>query len=290
MGRGFSFFRNNDGTRSAVVTESLGKDAVSELNSECISHIELNVAKGWHGGSIAFLKAIDVLKKLSIVGGAVEDFSIIESLKDLQELRLQSVTCKRLQLRQLIGLESLVLGIGKGELQLPGSDSLESLAWNGGSTNNIVEQLRHVGNLRTLSLVGNRLESLDSLSSKAVIEDLRLVMMPKLKDCVFLNTMPHLRKLYVDTCKGFSSIQPLSYLKKLESLVLDNVGKVETLYPVFSLHRLEEVIFCENTNIIDGKIRMLCELPLLRKVAFANRRHYDCKLYDLLSVLGDKFK
>jgi hypothetical protein len=64
-------------------------------------------------------------------------------------------------------------------------------------------------------------------------------------------------------------------LSQLRSLDISNLGEVRSLSPIKNLKKLEELHFYENTNIVDGDIRLLSRLRSLNDVRFMNRRHYN---------------
>jgi hypothetical protein len=90
-------------------------------------------------------------------------------------------------------------------------------------------------------------------------------------------TLPSLRRVKLERCKvpdlGF-----LSGAGALRQLELEGCGAIASLAGLAGLPRLEVLLISGNTNIVDGDLEMLYQLPALREVALERGRpHYSRK-------------
>jgi hypothetical protein len=113
---------------TVVVTEVPTDTAVDELNRLGDLQIELNVAKGWRGGSLRFLKNLKNLKGLIVIGGVNIDIDVIQELTGLVRLGLPAGIRHTIDLSQLEMLEYLNLDSIKAPVNLP-RNSLKKIGW-----------------------------------------------------------------------------------------------------------------------------------------------------------------
>jgi Leucine-rich repeat (LRR) protein len=97
----------------------------------------------------------------------------------------------------------------------------------------------------------------------------------KLLSLAGLETLTNLEGLEITHCSKIHDIAPIGQLKKLERLDLSNNGKLESLRPLISLKALRELYFCASTNVVDGNIELIEELPNISRISFQNRKHYN---------------
>ena len=266
---------------SKVVVSDVPTDsAIDDLNKLGDLQIELNVAKGWRGGSLKFLKKLKNLKGLIVIGGVNSDVEVIQELTGLVRLDLPGGNRLSFDLSQLEMLEYLNLDSVKAAINLP-RNSLKKIGWYCPKQRDI-DSLRKNEGLTHVEFLQSRAEDLTVLG-EFDLQYLRLAGFSKLMDFSFIRNLENLRYLDIDTCKGLSSLDIVENCKELEFLAIDNVGTIESLLPVQNCQKLKVCSFVESTNVLDGKIRFLNELSQLETVAFRERRHYDAKRVDLPS-------
>jgi hypothetical protein len=66
------------------------------------------------------------------------------------------------------------------------------------------------------------------------------------------------------------------------------MGKIPTLRFLSRLQNLEEIIFWEDTNVVDGDVGLLLKLPKLKNAGFRNRRHYTYRVEEVNRLLQSK--
>ncbi len=262
-----------------VVSEVPMETAVDDLNKMGDLQIELNVAKGWLGGSLKFLKSLKNLKGLIIVGGVNSDIDVVQDLTSLVRLDLPGGSCHPLDLSHLEMLKDLYLDSVKAPIKLP--RNLRKIGWYCPKQSDI-DRLQKNEGLTHVGFLQSRAEDL-SVLGEFDLQSLRLAGFSKLKDFSFIRRLESLRYLDIDTCKGFSNLRVVENCSELEFIAIDNVGSIESLSPVNNCPKLKVISFVDSTDILDGKIRFLNQFPKLETVAFRERRHYDAKRADLPS-------
>ena len=265
---------------TVVVTEVPTDTGVDDLNGLGDLRIELNVAKGWRGGSLRFLKNLKNLKGLIVIGGVNSDVDVVQDLTGLVRLRLPAGIRHSLDLSQLEMLEDLYIDSAKAPINLP-RNSLRKIGWYCPKQRDI-DSLRKLEGLTHVGFLQSRAEDL-SVLGEFELQYLQLAGFSKLMDFSFIRKLNSLRYLEIDTCKGISNLSMVENCRELEILVVDNIGPMESLLPVQNCQKLKVISFVDRTNILDGKIRFLNQFPLLETVAFQERRHYDAKRVDLPS-------
>ena len=78
-------------------------------------------------------------------------------------------------------------------------------------------------------------------------------------------------------------------MKNLRELLVLDCGPIESLAPLRGVP-LETLFFYESTNIRDGDLGVLLDLPHLKGTAFADRRHYSHKLKEIEAVLATRVR
>lgn len=188
---------------TVVVTEVPTNTAVDDLNSLGDLRIELNVAKGWRGGSLRFLKNLKNLKGLIIIGGDNSDIDVGQELTGLVRLDLPAGIRHSLDLSQLEMLEYLNLDSVKAPINLP-RNSLKKIGWYCPKQRDI-DSLRKNEGLTHVGFLQSRAEDL-SVLGEFDLQYLRLAGFSKLMDFSFIRNLDNLRYLDIDTCKGLSSL------------------------------------------------------------------------------------
>jgi len=131
--------------------------------------------------------------------------------------------------------------------------------------------------LRTLKLFNAKVRSLRGLEHAPQLTYLRLVMLGRLGDISTLTRLKYLRTLYIQQCRGFGDLEPISKMESLEELILDCVKEVPTIGPIKDLHMLRKFVFLGSTFIGDGDLSYLDGLSRLECVSFRDRKQYNRK-------------
>jgi hypothetical protein len=240
--------------------------------------IRLSSSAGWKEDSIEFLPTLDGLgiRGVEVYSLRVKDLSPINEMTRLEFLGIETSAGAHPELGKLSSLKALCLD-----------------RWYGNSASlNECRQLEYVNlaevphcDLQWLrpckvlrSIVLHRCRKLHNLTGIEVlpmIRQIELFRCPRLDDITALGSAQSLEEVEFDSCSLIRDIEPIGELHHLRRLLLNNCGGIKSLLPLRTCKKLERVLFIESTNIEDGNLAPLLDLPLLRDVSCANRRHYS---------------
>jgi hypothetical protein len=246
------------------------------MRRDDVRELYLNHARGWSGATLDFLETIPELVAFSILDFTIKDVTPIHRLSALRSLEV-STYCKTLiDFHRFPELERCVF------YWRSGSESLferEALRWlflhrYSGSTSDPFAGL--IG-LQELSIANSELREIESLAALKSLRCLGLYNLKKLVSLRGLEELAQLDALEVNGCKGIRQIDELAALVHLRRLQLNDDGPIASLSPLRGASGLEEVLFYESTNVLDGDLSPLAELPRLQHISFQNRRHYSHK-------------
>ncbi|MDB4802610.1 hypothetical protein OAH05_01650 [bacterium] len=135
-----------------------------------------------------------------------------------------------------------------------------------------------------------------SLSGMETLEDLRyfeLAYAPKLESLEGLASgQKELRELDIQNAKKLSSYQPISELNLLRRLRLSSCAPMANLNWTKGLNFLDSFSFVE-TNVENGDLSPLLQLPKLRYIGTMDKKHYNYKcdvLNEMLSQRAEEAK
>jgi len=276
MQSGFLIENRPDGAH-ALVHRPLAPDEVKSLRSLNVSTVEIVDAKGWIGGSIAFVREMDFIERLCIRSMLVPaaQLSSVESLIHLKVLEIATCCRTPIDFSGFRQLERCVLKWRKGCESLFDCGQLTSLVIMCYREPQL--PIQNLIALERLQILDSSTKTLDFLRQLKSLRRMRLGALHCLRDTQDIGYATGLQYLDIDRCSGFSSILEFKKLEKLLYLCLNDIGTIESLQPLRALLELESVFFWGNTKVNDGRIEFLRELPRFSYVSFANRRHYDCK-------------
>jgi hypothetical protein len=237
------------------------------------------------------------LPDLSILEGVVDELNVVTlnlrsdaavvSLPGLKALSLQSYARNPLDLRRFQHLERLSLIWRPGAERLFQATALGSLSITGYPFADLaplhrltgLQQLTIRNSRKLLTLAG--VEALGALTELSLRDDRSLGTLDP------LGTAPcRLRKLWVQSCRKLTSIEPVRGQSELEYFDLTEDGRIDSLAPLAGLQKLRRFLFYESTVIADGDLSVLLQLPSLTETAFADRRHYSHHNDDLGAQLA----
>jgi len=137
-----------------------------------------------------------------------------------------------------------------------------------------IAPLEALVNLKTLRVKTSALRTLAGIERLCQLQTLEFGGLVKLEDISSVRTLGDLRTLRIDTSRKIGHLGAVTPLSHLRILGINNCGKIQSLAPIRGLRELEDFTFLESTDIVDGDLSVLLELPRLREVAFQSRRHY----------------
>jgi Leucine-rich repeat (LRR) protein len=252
--------------------------------SNHIKDIYANIAFGWPGYDLAFLKDLADLLSLEVLTSSVENLPVIQCLSKLRFLSLGLVITERVDFSHFPELEEVHLGWSPKAESVFGCTSLRKvLMTNYRSKGGDLSAFCSLSNLECLWLKVCNIIRIGDLSRLTHLRELEINRATKLESSDGVEVLHELRQLHIETCRRITRIDPIGRLENLERLLLPNDGAIESIKPLRKLKKLRRFSFYESTNIMDGDLTPLKELPHLEHVAFQERRHYNLKRKDLPS-------
>ena len=269
-----------DKNRMAVISQPLDDKCVGELRELQVNSVEIVDGKGWMGGSIAFVSKMDFVEHLYVrtMLAPAHDIKAIESMSQLKTLQFQTYCKSSIDFENLPNLQRCSLLWRKGCESLFGKVNLRSLALVGYRNSRL--PIDRLNRLETLIILDSSIDSIEFVRGMSELRQLRLAALRRLVHTESISAPSNLEFLDIDSCRGFSRIDAIASLSSLIYLCLLNIGDVESLKPLLALTKLEAFFFYEKTNVLDGDVALLHKLDKLQYIAFANRRHYNCKRED----------
>ena len=244
------------------------------VGKEHIPVVRLSAAMGWRGTDLHFLRELSNLRGVEIYAPEVRDASVIASLHGLQLVGLDCDLRTPIDFGELQELEVVKArwtGAIRSLLHSSGLKHLNLSNWPGDD----LESLGSMSRLTKLQLTSRKLRSLRGIDALKSLEWLDLHACPKLTSLEGIRCCRSITHLEVTSCKAVHEISEIGELGALRELHLDDSGELESLEPVRGCQLLEKLSFFGTTRILDGKISALEDLPRLKTVRFAPRRHYD---------------
>lgn len=271
---------------SVLVARSAWNDKMTEaISKRGIQELEINYAKGFAGKDLSFLEALSGITTLTLIHRTIDDISPIHHLHDLRALVVHTYCKTEIDFKQFPALEQCTLEWRAKAGSIFSCATLKKLFINSYSGKD-TEKFARLLNLESLSLANAGVRSLEGLASLKHLTFLGLYNLRKLESLAGIESLGSVDHLEINGCKSVRSIEPVAALKKLKKFHLCDAGLIESLRPLNSLSDLEEVLFYDSTDILDGDLGWLAELPRLKKVAFADRSHYTLNGRELEMRLG----
>jgi len=276
--KGIEFKEGEWGTK-AVIRSEWQDSFVNILLGKRTMELELNDGKGWFGTNIDFLRYLPQLKSLDILRLPLDSIEPIHYLNELVELGLTTYSDTPVNFGSFPKLEHCGFEWIKGSDSLFDCKSLKTLGLNNYKKKNS-EPFSKLVNLKKLTLLNSGIESLAGIAKLSGLTYLSIANLGNLASLDGIQNLGSLEVLEIQRCKNINRISEIFELNKLERLLILDSGDIDSIHGIENLVNLEEFIFYESTNIIDGDISPVLELKKLKSISFQNRRHYTHKRED----------
>lgn len=248
------------------------------MNGSQTKGLILNLSKGWKGRDYEFLKDLEFVEVLDVVGTEAENLAAICEMPRLAEVNLTlTKPTETVPFSQLKTLKYAYLLWWNGAKDIVNSKSLEMLYLD-------KPKLKDFGvfsgltALRSLTLANCPLSSLDWLEDHRGLEVLEFLNCRKLSDFSKIGVCADLKRLVISGSKELHDLEFLRGLSELEVLNLTDDKEIGSLSPLTFLQNLKAFTFAGSTNVVDGDLSPLVGLPKLAMLQFYERRHYSHKL------------
>lgn len=271
------------GTKAVI--KGIWKDSyLNFLLENEVQELELNDGKGWIGQNLEFLKDLPDLKSIIIIDLKIISIEPIHYLKELVSLKVITYNKDPINFKSFPKLVECGFEWIKGSESLFEMSNLKKLFINRYNKNDS-DVFSKLVNLESLSILNSQIENLLGISSLRKLQNLRLGNLKKISTLQGLENLKDLETLEIQKCKGILDVSVIFNLTKLKQLFLIDMGNISSINGIENLTSLNEFLFYESTNISDGDLIPLKNLPSLRKISFQNRKHYTLKREDFVSGL-----
>lgn len=275
MSRRVEFFTDASGAWRASLRGPWSSDLVQRLRDENVSTLALIRTEGFRAENLDFLGELEFLTGLLVIDGMIRNVRGIEQLPQLEYLELRTYATTPLDFSSFPKLNWCHIDWIKGSESIFECPSIEHLGiWRFSATN--LQEVGNLASLRSLQISqGTRLTSCDDIEGCRNLTEVHLGYLPNLRSFAALGLLKNLEVLMIETCRGVDDLEFVHPLTKLKKLVIGNCKEIRSLEPTRGLDQLERLEFWESTNVLDGDMSVLLELPRLNEARFRNRRHYS---------------
>ncbi|HFE46807.1 MAG TPA: hypothetical protein ENJ18_15175 [Nannocystis exedens] len=247
-----------------------------------IKELELNYAKGWKAEALEFLRQIERLEVLEIIDWTTNDVAAVNDVPSLRRLKVFTYCKTALDFSRWPRLEECALEWRPRAASLFEHRGIKKLfinKWNRGRDLTDFSGMTQLESLRLYS--PTRLESLRGVESLSRLRWFELARATRLTSLAGIESLADLEHLELHTCRKIRDVSPVGALRRLREFYLRNCGEIESITPLRGLQELEQFLFDESTNVLDGDLSPLKDLPRLNSVAFMERPHYSLTRKDL---------
>ena len=257
-----------------VMHTAWSNEALVAAKENQIKELELNHAKGWRRTELLFLRDLeDRLRSFSILDFNIDDISPVNCLSQLRVLRINTYCNTRIDFNLFPHLRYCYLEWRAKASSVFEHAGIEKLFINKYPKRDF-DAFSAMSGLRELSLTSSKLETCAGIEYLAKLSFLGIYFARKLRTIDGIQNLKMLTKLEINNCPSLHDISLVGELLKLEHLALCTNQKIDTIKSLRNLKNLETFLFYESTNIEDGDLSPLEELPNLKTVAFQERSHY----------------
>ena len=148
-----------------------------------------------------------------------------------------------------------------------------------------MSDLADITRLDRLEIVRTNVRSLDGIETLEDLQILNIFYGSKLETLEALsNGLPAMRELSLENCNKIEDYSPIAQVERLRRLKLSTCAAMLDLAWTKGMDYLDFFSFVE-TNVKNGNLSPLLDLPRLRYVGTVNRRHYSHKCEELIALL-----
>jgi Leucine-rich repeat (LRR) protein len=250
-------------------------DFIDVISKENISVLRLSHSAGWKEKDISFLEKLQDagLRGVEVYAWDVKDITPLQFIPGLEYLGLQCKFTKAPDFSSFDQLKICKLLWRPKAKTVFGCSGLKLL--------NVVnypdEDLKNLKNmigLRRLQITSRKLVSLAGIESLKGLRILDLAECPKVESLVGVGNCQELQVVELENCKKVNDVSSLGELANLRDVVLTDCGKIKSLQPLAKCRFLESLTFAGDTNVEDGELTPLLDIPELKKMWFVDKRHY----------------
>ena len=239
-----------------------------------ITSLRLSYSAGWTERDISFVRNLKNIRSLEIYNWDVTDISPLAEITQLEKLGIECNYKKSIDFSQFMKLHTLLLRWRPKSENIFDATSIQNLSITNFPYENLTK-MNKLDKLESLKLTSKKLLTLNGAENLSNLTSIDLFRCPSLTSLEGVQGAAKLRVIELDTCKKVNDLAPLGDLSELRSVTLNNCEAIKTLLPLRKCHQIETLFLTESTNIEDGSISVFNELPNIKTMWFANRKHYS---------------
>ncbi|WP_133125888.1 hypothetical protein [Thalassospira marina] len=261
-----------------VLTSPWTDDFIDIITEEKIVAVRITEKAAGKGGDISFIEKLKDIGLLSmeIFAWSVRDLTPLTFFPGLEVLGIQCDFVKAPDFSNFSQLRILKLIWRPKATTVFYCSSLEEI--------NIVNfpdedlgKLSGMTELKRLQLTSRKLLSLSGIEFLEKLQVFDGAYCTKLRGLAGLEKCKNIQVVELQACRKICDVSELGELNNLKDVFLIDCGKIGSLQSLDNCGNLENLFFPGDTNILDGELTALFEMPKLKKLTFANRRHYSHK-------------
>ena len=247
-------------------------------------------SEGFEVDNIKIVEKFSMFKGLEICSH-FSNLSFIETLSQLEYLKIFGLVGHDLSLNSEINvdlsnlkkLKFLTLPIirhNKENYDFQDCSSLKHFFWptHYKANSSFIESIGNLIHLQTLSMHRPKFETLDGIGDLSSLKYLEVDYAKSLTDISELAGCPSLIGLDLQNCPNVTDLSALRDLKELKILHIWNCQSIESLSWLKD-SQIEYLNFY-SSNILDGDLSFISNMPDLKYLRFQNKRHYNKKMND----------
>jgi hypothetical protein len=151
-----------------------------------------------------------------------------------------------------------------------------------------LRDLADMTRLEQLVIAQTNIGSIDGLQTLEDLRYLEIHYASQLRSVAAVTgEMVDIREIAFSKLKKVESYQPLASIQKLRRLIVSDCAPMNDLKWTKGLNHLDFFSFV-NTNVKDGDLSPLLELPAIRYIGTLNKRHYNFKADELNARLAQR--
>lgn len=285
---GHGLVHDDDGWERWVLNGFWRSEYADQIRDSGLLALELNEVRGFEGYDLGFLSDIPELLELWVVHHHLDDDSGISQCPKLRRLNLNTYSTTSPEFERFTQLEDCYLEWRPAATSLLSVQTLRRLQVQNPPWSDLGPLQELTGLVHLVFGNARRLVAVDGIESMRSIESLTVRRATKLPSLAGIESLGSLRRLEVNSCRKVSSLEPVRPLQQLQYLHVAEGGSLDSLQPIKELVNLQELWFYGSTNVADGRVKFLVDLPALREVRFQDRRHYDAKRDAIKTVLQSR--
>ncbi|MBC8061545.1 MAG: hypothetical protein H7Y18_12890 [Clostridiaceae bacterium] len=140
-------------------------------------------------------------------------------------------------------------------------------------------ELKNIVRLENLHIIRSNIESLKGIETLKDLKKLMIAYAPKLKDIYDIGKA-NLREIEFAKTRKIEDYHLFGNIEYLRKIILDNCADIKDIKWISNLRNLDFFSFVE-TNIVDGDLNPLLDLPELRYVGYLNKKHYNFRMEEI---------